>query len=665
MEGTALRDMAGDEKETAAPARKRERSPGFTSGEGSKRSRQDDGRAATVQLLDLPADVVEMIMLISEARTAIRFLSSCRRARSLIATNDVLWKRKVVADFGFPGVRFEPATSLSCPGWKDVYVAHHNLLHGRYELLAPGPSRGARDSSYDPTNDLECNGRPAVSEQDLAEGAVFQGEPNPVSSPESVYDSDDPDHVVHADEIGALKADVEIPVSTLVSPEQWDAYAVYREPGKLTQAQESSASLRAFPRHLIDGRITAITGRTDLFIHPRRRIRALGYNDTFDLFLGRTGERLWVAEVERSGGLGAAVWRSAPGDKLEPLAFRSDVIVLAVGAVVNRWTPVAPLVRVVWGLGSDARQYDMDATSDATDVAVMPAGRSVVSVAVCFVKVSGDLLAMLATVLYTFDLKRRMLSDEEERMDGSCRWTGMGDGDLDAAVRKERWANVMLVYRVDRRGESVKLVRGHDLTTQLHHYANEWESFRDKSPHAEDLDVTDLTWDNVRGIAERWEYKSANHYVHDFTLHGRIALLCVRGFDFVTIDPSWFLEQGHVVCFDILSGAVTWNIPIEGQLDRIGPISRDGSVVLLQKHGALIGVTFRKLEEQESWEADLSWPTERIGINEYVNTLEVEHAGGESAKGEEEEEDKLRKLGLVKSLVYNAVAVWNQERVDG
>ncbi|KAJ3143152.1 hypothetical protein HK101_003230 [Irineochytrium annulatum] len=583
-------------------------------------------------LLDLPADVLEMIMLAAAVKAMVRFLRSCRRARSLIEGNAVLWKRRVVADFGFPGVAFEPATSLSCPRWQDVYLAHYNLLNGRYELFVPSPTISAPDPSYNPADDIP-NAEAAVKDID-----PFPDDPNAPSSPASAYDSDNPDHVIDADEVAALLRDVNTPVSTLVAPGLWDAHAVFRVPGKLTELLDGLASLRAFPKDLIEGRVTRGSGPVDRAMgggDRPGRLSALGYNDTFDLFLGRTGNSYWVAEVERGGGLGVEVWRSALKDNLEPLDFRGDVIVLE-GVCTEPLGPIPPLLRVGWGLGGHVREYDLDVTVDAAEAAEIPTGSSIFSTTVWMARVDGDLMAILATVSYSFDCTHTIPNDGDCRYfewddDGSYSKMEISRGESDIVLRRERRANVMLVYAIDRRAGSVKFLWGHDVTKVLHRHMTEYADFRHKPLLAEDIDPDFLKLRDVKLIGCDDVYMDVYNY-----------------------DDSYI--QYHVVCFDLTSGAVPWSTPFAEPPNRIGPISRDGSAVLLQMDGSVIGMSFRKVEDGEGWGADRYWNVERVGIGEYPDT---------SDEADEEEDGSPGRKLSIKSLVFKDVGVWIQERVDG
>ncbi|KAJ3194434.1 hypothetical protein HK101_002703 [Irineochytrium annulatum] len=580
-----VHDAADADGPTAA--KKRERSSAPAHWDVIKRARQDNGRPV-IGLIDLPADVLEQIMLITAGRTTARFLSTCRRARSEIGTNEVLWKRKVVADFGFPGAPFEPARSLSCP----------------------------RD---DP----------------------LRVDPNAPSSPESAYDSDqmEPDHIIDADEIAALKADLNVPVPSAVAPEQWDAYVLHRVDGKLNEALESSAPLRAFPRALVHNRVTRVTGEWDMRLGPRNRVGEVGYNDTFELFLGRAGRKLWVARVEEGGGLAEAVWQSAEDEEVEPLAFRGDVMVLATADnLTGSPVPASSQVRVIWGLGGRARESDIDLSVDALEAVLKPDGSTAVSVGVCIVRAEGDLLVVLATVSYAFELHRSLQPDMVEEQDGSYAWTGFRRGDHDM-VRKEKRANVMLAYRIDREGGSVKHLRGRDISATLGRYTDTWHAFRDRVLFGEDSDPGHVTYQDAGVTAEGWEFKEAG------------CLWC-------TDDDERDSTQGHLVCMDLLTGAVHWSAPLDKPADRIGPISGDGSSVLLHKDGAVFGLAFRKIEEGETWEAERCWPNEKVGIGEYMEAGVVE--------GEDEELGELvRETGRLKSLILREVVVWNQERVDG
>ncbi|KAJ3192654.1 hypothetical protein HK101_006174 [Irineochytrium annulatum] len=532
------------------------------------------------------------------------------------------------------------------------------LLNGRYELFVPSPTMGAHDPSYNPADDILDATNAAKNDID-----PFPDDPNAPSSPASAYDSDNPDHAIDADEIAVLQRDVNNPVLTLVAPDQWDAHAVFRVPGKLTEVLEGLASLRAFPKDLIEGRVTRAKGRVDRAMGGRGRpvrLSALGYNDTFDLFLGRTGNSYWVAEVERGGGLGVEVWRSAPKDNLEPLDFRGDVIVLERGRT-EPLGPIPPLLRVGWGFGGHVSEYDMDVTVDAAETADIPTGSSIFSTTVWMARVDGDLMVILATVSYSFDCTHTISNGGDSRYfewdnDGSYSMMEISRDESDIVLRRERRANVMLVYAIDRRAASVKFLRGHDVTKELHRHMAEWEIFRHKPLFAEDMDPDLLTRKDVKVVACANVYKDVSDYVYDFTIHGRTALICCDGAGYYSYKYGNSYDQDHVFCFDLTSGAVPWSIPFAERPHRIGPISRDGSAVLLQKEGSMIGMLFRKVEDGEGWGADRYWNVERVGIGEYPDT---------SDEADEEEDGSPGRKLSIKSLVFKDVGVWIQERVDG
>ncbi|KAJ3194437.1 hypothetical protein HK101_002706 [Irineochytrium annulatum] len=616
---------------------------------------EPDGNGA-IRLLDLPADILEMIFVIADARTTARFLGTCRRARSLLMDNEIFWKRKVVADFAFPGIRFEPATTMSCPRWQDVYIAHHNMLNGRYSLFLPFPSTSAHDSSYNAADDDFKHSIPNLRGAALLAYEYYPDDPNAPSTPDSPYDPVNLDHFIDRDELADLEKDQNLPLSSLVAPEQWDAYAICREPGdKLVKALESSALLRTFPRNMIDSRLTSITGRTDPTHGGWRRIRALGYNDTFDLFLGRAGgERLCVAKVEAGGGVGEVVWQSATGEKVEPLVFRGDVMVLATGTVEDSFKPVPPLVRVVWGLRDRARKYDMDVTADAAEAAVLPERSTVWETTVWAVRADGDMLILLATLSYEFEIDHAF-----DKADDGSKWSQpILDG-----VRKGRLANVMMVYCIDRAADSVKFVRGHDLTAMLFQFTAVWEDYRDYGLDGENSDMSKLTSNDI-SVVEVSEYKDAGSYVLDFSVRGRIALLCCKGCDYIVDDSYMRSHQGHLVCFDLLIGEKSWSVPCYLSLDQIGPISPDGSAALLQNDESILGVSFKELEEGESWGPARSWPVERERVGEYCDSTEMQDVEGREEVEGESEVAPQRQLGL-RSLLFRQVAVWHQKRVQG
>ncbi|KAJ3192656.1 hypothetical protein HK101_006176 [Irineochytrium annulatum] len=627
------------------------------------------GIAPLTQLRDVPGDVIELIMMLVDIRSLVHFQMTCRQQRALIVGNQGLWKRRVIDDFGFPTVAFEPSTSLSCPGWFNVYVAHHNVCEvscrllsqlvfggltssiqmftGSYEIFRPSQSIGAYDPNYNPKDDK----RPAPFE--------YEDDPNAPSTPESDYDENQPDHVIDADEVTALLAEgVTSQVSTLVAPEQWETYAIARDATKLREALEGFTIIRTFPRFVVEGCVTRMAGE----LRYGSRLNCMGYNDTFELFLGRTGEVLWVAPVEAKGGLKDAVWRSSPGAKLEPLEFRGDVLALARGDGIRTFGPVPPTLAVVWGFEKEMREHDMDITRDAVEVAEMPEASSGVSVGVWHVRVEGDLMVLLATVSYSFEVNGSVASDVMEAADGSYSWGEIHRAGEDPVVRKKRRANVILLYRIHRTGGTVRLVKGFDVTVELHKYTFDWDPTRSKLWDDEGFEPEALTEKTLSGhyhSYDRHMFGFAGSYIYDFAIHGRIALLCCQGYRLdVPYDNG--VNQGHLVCLDLCSGVVSWSAAFAQPPDRIGPIPRDGSAVLLRKSGAIFGVAFRNIEDDETWGVEQCWPVERVGINQYFEASE----GGDAADGEEEEEAS-PELASVKSLVFRDMAVWNQERVDG
>ncbi|KAJ3193424.1 hypothetical protein HK101_004856 [Irineochytrium annulatum] len=677
---------------------KRGTSPAGCTDEGGSKKRRELGPSAETGLVDLPADLIEMIMAIADVRGVVRFLQSCRWARSLLAGNQTFWRKRVRRDFGFPGVRFEPETSLTCPGWIEVYVAHHNLFKGHYTVLLPSPSVDARDPDYHP------------------------GETD--DSSESAYDSDDPDHVIDIDEIERLTSDsalavndgggpvpelvglslddiddlLESQLKALVSPDQWEAYDDARAVRyECLEPEEQAASIRGFPKLIVEGGVTHVGGGPRLWNQKKQN---LGYNDSYELFLGRCGldrrwisvgmdqrDRLWVARVEDGGGLGELTWQSTAGDNLKPLDFRGDVLALAVGDKTEANSPHSSQLKFVWGLGAvqSGRKHDVDVEADAIEAAVLPTGANVTSIAAWFVRLDGDLIMATVMLDYSFELDGEFTYDDKDGTAygfSSCNTVESRRGRYAKFKRK---ATVVLVYKIDRDACAVTFMRGFDITKGLHQCAMEWEL----EPHllADDMGLDDPAGEHAADAVKlgkkhqklRHVYQHTGWYIFDMAIHGRIALICCRG----CRDTGHFPDQGRLVCLDLVDGSFRWTATFAQRLDRVGPILADGSAVLLLKEEALIAVTFRKTVEGESWGPARCWPDDYMdaeGADEMApgDYGDAETEGNAQAEGgamtasradaeggDNDQSDPAEWVASTRSLVLESRLVWKQERVDG